>query len=218
MKFFNASTWKNFIQFNYQEAAAKKCFYRDHLEISASAFRHQHRHWYQHCHRHCKKVVFAFRSFFEKIKYLYFFLCLAMSSAPLCYKYLFLYDFLFTQPKVLIGALEKAVLTFRSIRPLVFWKNNCSKNFCILPSKTSRVDSFLNKLGGLSGIFLKSYLEQLFCREPVNQEAADLITFTDEIFNGKLHFLCSEKSEQKWLNWPNCDLVLNQWFGDGASK
>ena len=25
------------------------------------------------------------------------------------------------------------------------------------------------------------------------QETADLVTFTEEIFNGKLHFLCSER-------------------------
>ena len=27
-----------------------------------------------------------------------------------------------------------------------------------------------------------------------SQETADLVTFTEEILNGKLHFLCSEKS------------------------
>ena len=27
---------------------------------------------------------------------------------------------------------------------------------------------------------------------PNLQETADLVTFTEEIFNGKLHFLCSE--------------------------
>ena len=29
------------------------------------------------------------------------------------------------------------------------------------------------------------------------QETADLVTFTEEILNGKLHLLCSEKSDHK---------------------
>ena len=30
---------------------------------------------------------------------------------------------------------------------------------------------------------------------PNPQETADLVTFTEEILNGKLHFLCSDASE-----------------------
>ena len=32
------------------------------------------------------------------------------------------------------------------------------------------------------------------------QETADLVTFTEEILNGKLHFLCSESSKNKITN------------------
>ena len=51
---------------------------------------------------------------------------------------------------------------------LVFKKNNCSENFCILwilSSETSRVKSFLSTLVGFLGIAPKSSLEQLFCRQ-----------------------------------------------------
>ena len=47
-------------------------------------------------------------------------------------------------------------------------KKNCSKCFCILPSKTSRVESFLSTLAGLPGTLPRSSLEQLFCRVPVS--------------------------------------------------
>ena len=40
--------------------------------------------------------------------------------------------------KASIGVLEKAIWTFRSIRPLVFWKYNCSENFCILDILSSK--------------------------------------------------------------------------------
>ena len=33
-----------FIQFNYQEASTKRCLYRGHLEIAASASVHRHLH------------------------------------------------------------------------------------------------------------------------------------------------------------------------------
>ena len=35
---------------------------------------------------------------------------------------------------------------------------------------------------------------------PSPQETADLVTFTEEIRNGKLHFLCSEYFVQHALN------------------
>ena len=64
-----------FIQFDYQEAATKRCFYRGHLEILASASQHEHRHW----HRHCKKIIFAIRIFFflKKSRIFMFFLVLS---------------------------------------------------------------------------------------------------------------------------------------------
>ena len=35
---------------------------------------------------------------------------------------------------------------------------------------------------------------------PNPQEAADLVTFTEEILNGKLHFLCSEHPLLRRMN------------------
>ena len=57
---------------------------------------------------------------------------------------------------------------FGSICPLVFWKNNCSENLCILcilSRETSRLEFFLSRLAGFPGVFPKSSSEQLFCRE-----------------------------------------------------
>ena len=56
---------------------------------------------------------FFFFLFFEKIKYLCSFICLVMASVPLCYKYLFLYDFQFIHSKASIGVLKKGFLNFR---------------------------------------------------------------------------------------------------------
>ena len=78
----------------------------------------QNRHWNRHWHRHCKKTFFAFRIFFEKIKYLCSFLCLVVASVPLCYKYVFLYNFLFIHRKVPIDLLEKGYLNFRKHLPI----------------------------------------------------------------------------------------------------
>ena len=99
---FNASAWKFFIQFNYQEAATKRCFYRGYFEISASASQHEH--------RHCKKSSFFFKNFFLKIEYICSFLSLVMVSVQLCYKY----DLLFIHSKASIGVLEKGYLNFRN--------------------------------------------------------------------------------------------------------
>ena len=71
-----------------------KMITQGHLEISVSASWHHHHHWNQDWHRHCKNFIFVFRSFFEKIKHFCSFLCSVIASALLCYKYLFLYNFL----------------------------------------------------------------------------------------------------------------------------
>ena len=124
----------------------------------------QHRHW----HRHCKNLIFAFRNFFEKIEHLCYFLCFVMTPGPFFYKQLFLYNFLLIHPNTSIAVTGKGYLNFRKNHSLVFRKNNCSKNFCIFLSKTSKVESFLSTLAGLPGTFPKGCLEQLFCRKPVS--------------------------------------------------
>ena len=60
-----------------------------------------------------KNLLLPSESFFKKIEYFYSFLCLVIASVPLCYKYLFLYDFLFVHPKVSIGVLEKGNFNFQ---------------------------------------------------------------------------------------------------------
>ena len=51
---------------------------------------------------------------------------------------------------------------------VVLWENNCPENFHIVPSEKSSAESFLSTLAGPPGTFLKSSLEQLFCRESVS--------------------------------------------------
>ena len=71
-----------------------------------------------------------------------FCLCLVMVSVPFCYKYLFLYDFLFIHSKASIGVLEKGYLNIRKHPSIDVLKKNCSENFCILcilSSEISRV-------------------------------------------------------------------------------
>ena len=92
MKFFNTSLHEEiFIQFRYQEAATKRCFYLGHLEISASASSLEFP-----LALAMQKIYFCLRNFFWKNRiFMGFFWCLVMVSVPLYYKYLFLYDFLF---------------------------------------------------------------------------------------------------------------------------
>ena len=52
---------------------------------------------------------------------------------------------------------------------------------------------------------------------PSLQETADLVTFTEEIFNGKLHFLFSAYSE--WIRGSNTDNAFNRYqFESGYDK
>ena len=46
---------------------------------------------------------------------------------------------------------------------------------------------------------------------PNPQETADLVTFTEEILNGKLHFLCSGRCEQYPLD-TGCKLNVHKTF------
>ena len=39
-------------------------------------------------------------------------------------------------------------------------------------------------------------------------KTADLVTFTEEILNGKLHFLCSETSDFNIINPPSIIVML----------
>ena len=49
---------------------------------------------------------------------------------------------------------------------------------------------------------------------PNPQETADLVTFTEDIVNGKLHFLCSVKKNvlDEALTEMGCDLKREHWI------
>ena len=134
------------------------------MEILASASQHQHRHW----HRHCKKIIFAFRIFFKKIEYLCYFLCLVMVSVPICYKYLFLYDFLFIHSKASIGVLEKDYLNTRRHPSIgVLKKQLLRKYLHTLHTFQRNIQGGvpLRYIRSLPGIASKSSLEHLLCRQ-----------------------------------------------------
>ena len=67
--------------------------------------------------------------FLRKIEYLCCFLCLVMVSVPLCYKYLFLYDFLFIHSKASIGVLEKDYLNIRKYSSIGALKKQLLRKF-----------------------------------------------------------------------------------------
>ena len=95
-----------------------------------------------------KKIIFAVRILFKKVEYLCSFLRLVMISAPLCYKYLVLYDFLFIQWKA-IGVLEKSYLTIRKHPYWRFKKTTAPKisaYFAYFPAKHPGVSSFKEHL------------------------------------------------------------------------
>ena len=49
---------------------------------------------------------------------------------------------------------------------------------------------------------------------PNHQETADLVTFTEEILNGKLHFLCGDRNE----NIENLKQLYFQLFDEKISN
>ena len=159
-----------FLQFSYQEAATKRCllmpFRNLGIGISASASSLE-----SALASALQKNYFCLQNFFLKIEYLCSVLCFVMASVPLCYKYSFLYDFLFIHTKASIGVIEKGYLRFWRHRQLYFEKvtaPDISAYFASFPREASRVEFFLYTLAGLPGNFRKSSLEQLFCREPVS--------------------------------------------------
>ena len=104
-----------------------------------------------------KNFIFAFRNCFEKNIIFMFFLLLSYNSRTILLQILI-------SPRFSIHWCPRIwIWIFGRIRPLIFWKTNCSESFCILLCKTSTVGPFLNTLAGLPGTFRKSSLEQLFC-------------------------------------------------------
>ena len=72
-----------------------------------------------------------------------------MTLVPLCYTdtYFCTNSYSPTQKRLLV--LEKGYLNYR--KRLSIGKNNCSKDFCKLPTKTPRVESFLTVQISFSG-------------------------------------------------------------------
>ena len=66
--------------------------------------------WHQY--RRCKIFIFALRDFFGRIEHSCSFLGLNIWVSILCYKYLLLYDFLFTHPEVSVCVLGKRLFEF----------------------------------------------------------------------------------------------------------
>ena len=160
-----------FIQFNYQKAVTNiyQCFYRGHLEISASVYQHQLRHW----HRHCKKIWFCLQNLFFENRIFMFFPVLSFGISTILLQILISLWFPFHPSKGVYWCSRKRLVgwTFGSTHPLVFWKNNYYKNFsifCILSSETPRVEFFLSTFADFTETFPKRSLEQLFWREPVS--------------------------------------------------
>ena len=87
-----------------------------------------------------EKNIFCLQKFFWKNR-ICFFLGLFMASLPLCYKYLFLYDFLFIHPKVSIGVLEKGYLNFRKY-PFICVLKKLSKISAYFQAKNQRWSPF----------------------------------------------------------------------------
>ena len=110
------------------------------------------------------KKFFCFQNFFGKTEHLYSFLCLVMVSVPFCNRYL-----LHIHPSKSAHWCSRKRL-FEFSEGSVHWcfEKITSENFCILSSKTCRVESFLSTLAGLRGLLHKSCLKQLLCREPVS--------------------------------------------------
>ena len=88
------------------------------------------------CHQHLSiSIVIGIgiaKKLFKKIEYLCYFLCLVMVLVPLCYKYLFLYDFLFIHSKTSIGVLEKGYLNIRKY----------PSNWCFKKTTAPKISSY----------------------------------------------------------------------------
>ena len=109
-----------------------------------------------------QKFCFSFADFSFQIYAQYtliFFLVLSYAEPiPHCYNHLFLYDFLFTQSETSIGVLDLSNSVLKKI----------TENFWKLCNKRLMLKSFKVHQQHFSGWVPKTYLEQLFCREPVS--------------------------------------------------
>ena len=116
-----------------------------------------------------KKIIFVIRFFFKKKDWIFvFFLVLSYGMSTTLLQILCSLQFPIHPVKGFHWYSRKKLFEHSEASVLVFWKKNCSENFCILcilSSETSWVEFFLSTLVGLAGITPKSSLEQLFCRQ-----------------------------------------------------
>ena len=114
-----------------------------------------------------KKLVLPWEFFFKKSRIFMFFLVLSYGISTTLLQILSSLRFPIHQVKGVHWCSRKKLFEHSEASILVFQKNNCSKNFCILcilSSETSNFEFFLSTLVGLPRITPKSSLEQLFCR------------------------------------------------------
>ena len=143
VKFFKASTWRNFhsiqlIGSSNQKVFLSRPFGNLGIGISASA---------SSLATALQKNNFCHQKFFflKKVEYLCSFLWLVMVSVPLCYKYLVLYDFLSIKSKASIDVLEKSSLNIWKHLSWCFKKTTAPKIsacFAYFPAKHPRSSSF----------------------------------------------------------------------------
>ena len=117
---------------------------------------HQHRHW----HRHCKKIIFAIRIFFKKKSRMFmFFLVLSYGISTTLLQILSSLRFPIHPVKGVHGCSRKKLSEHSEASVLVFKKDDCSENFCILcilSRETPRVEFFLSILVTFLGLLQKA--------------------------------------------------------------
>ena len=166
MKFFKASAWRNFHSIQLLGSSNQKVFLSrsfGNLGIGISASASPLASTLQ------KKIIFVIRFFFKKKDWIFvFFLVLSYGMSTTLLQILCSLQFPIHPVKGFHWYSRKKLFEHSEASVLVFWKKNCSENFCILcilSSETSWVEFFLSTLVGLAGITPKSSLEQLFCRQ-----------------------------------------------------
>ena len=95
----------------------------------------------------------------------------------------------------------------------VFYKSRCYSKRTYLLRKF--------KINEMHFSRLDSDVSEFSAKQPPLQFPADLVTFTEEILNGKLHFLCSTFCRTSWwlfLNLCMGVITLHSWFGDSKKQ
>ena len=159
-----------FIQVNFQKRASKRCFYRDHLQISASVSQHQHCRWNRHWHQLLQKIIFVFRMFFFLGRIFIFFLVLSYDISTILLEIIISLGFPFHPFKGVHCCSRKRLFELSEAHVHQWFEKITAPKifayFAYFSAKPSRVELCLSAFAGPPGNFPKSSLEQLFCRDP----------------------------------------------------